>query len=325
LVIRRSILAIVVGALLLSLFVAARRHGARAQVQAAGLLQWAEHAQHTVPHTGLLVTTTFLGTATLTSEVRIARLGPGRCRIDYLSPPLQGVYAIEDGHRIWRYDPIRGVVYTDEQPMRQVLHPRQRFALLLRNYLPLLAGRARIAGRDALRLELVHRRSRQRARLFWVDAATGLILRHDEYQHDGVLSARTAYREVSFAPPSARVLRVAHPGVPVVRHTVAPLPEELLAWVVRPRYAPPGFVFEGASGSQCACSCGRPVAHLHYFDGLRSVSVFQCGHGGATAGGRDPVPLPHGNLVRVDRRGATFFIIGDAEPQELRRMAESLR
>lgn len=321
---RRGAIAIVVVAGLAALCFAGRRHADRNQSRAVALLRWADVCQRVVPHTGRLVTTLFLGASPITTEVRITRVSPGHSRIEYLSPPLKGVCAIEEGDHIWRYDPSRRVVYADEQAPAPAAHPAQALALLLRNYRPVVTGSALVAGRPAVRLELDDRRSRRRARVFWVDIVKGLILRREEYRHDGALSVRTFYRQIQFAPPEPLWPEMPLPSVRVVHHPVA-LRVSPPAAALRPRYVPEGYEYLGAVGSQCGCSCGSPVVNLRYFDGLRMISVFRCQHSqSAPAGGSESVLLPNGSLVRLVRGAVTIFVVGEADPKELRRMAESL-
>ncbi|HHX38456.1 MAG TPA: hypothetical protein GX715_00695 [Armatimonadetes bacterium] len=326
--IRRSVVAAAVVLLLLALASLAWVEGRRAPMRAEALLRWIDARRGRVPHTAVVVTTTFAGGRAITTTARLLCTGDRRSRIEYLTPPLKGVVAIQHGGRIHREGgPTPGLLMASATPCEETpsLHQR-RFELLLRNYEARDLGGARAAGRPARRLLLIHRHTHHVARRWWVDPDTGLILRTDDFRADGTVGVRTVYREVKLLPPH-RAERV-QASIPYAPEVPPPLAEaELLRYLglpgIRPRYVPVGYEYEAFSHTRCGCPCGEPVAHIQYSDGLRALSVFASRHLSAEA---EPVAvmLPVGDMLRLRHRGVAFAFLGEVGLPELHRMARSL-
>lgn len=328
--IRRWFLALASILFLLLVLIVSRRDAVRSPEIAAALLYRAETTQERMPHSGVLVTTTYTAAGPITMEARLARLGPGRVRVEYLSAPMQGVLLVEDGDRSWRFDPAQGTLITENAPAVMDAEARTRhLRLVLRNYVPQLLGRGRVASRPTHRLALISRRHGRVARKLWIDGPTGLALRWEEYEPGGRLVTRTLYRRVEFGPPPAAHVFLSPPAVAqVVRNEVREAPDPLLMQQsgftgVRPAYVPPGFEFDGCTLGRCACSCGAPVMHLRYTDGVRSISVFESPHTAPVAAAPEVIATAQGRMVRVGYGNGTFVFIGDLD-EELLRMARSL-
>lgn len=325
---RRGATATAIVLLLLAVAALARMEDRRAPMRAEALLRWADARRGDVPHAAVVVTTTFLGGQALTATARLVCSGDHQSRIEYLTPPLKGVVAVQDGIQVRREggSPPGMRMASGAPCARTVVRHRRRLELLLRNYEPRDLGGAHAAGRPVRRLLLVHRYTHHVARRWWVDAETGLILRAEDCRADGTVGVRTVYRQVEvLAPPSVCDTR-AH--LPYAAESPSPISEkEILRRLglpdIRPRYVPIGYECEAFSEARCGCSCGEPITHIQYSDGLRALSVFASRHGPAEA---EPVavPLPLGDMLRLRHRGIAFVFIGEAGLPELHRMARSL-
>lgn len=327
--IRRSAVAAIVVLLLLAIASVARIEDRRAPMRAEALLRWVDARRGHVPHVAVVMTTTFLGEQALTATARLLCRGDHHSRIEYLTPPLKGVVAIEEGTRV-RHEGSRSpamLVASGSECASAVGRHRRRLELLLRNYEPRHLGGGHTAGRPVRRLLLIHRYTHHVARRWWVDADTGLILRAEDCRADGTVGVRTVYRQVEvLPPPGGWDARASLPGAvePVAEPvTEAGLLHRLGLPGIRPRYVPLGYECEALSETHCGCPCREPIAHLQYSDGLRALSVFASRHGSPLA---EPVvvTLPLGDMLRLHHRGAEFVFIGEAGLPELRRMARSL-
>ncbi|MDH7570063.1 MAG: sigma-E factor regulatory protein RseB domain-containing protein [Armatimonadota bacterium] len=301
----------------------------RSPERAMALMLRADAMEGRVPHTGRLVTTTFSGGRAITSEVLLVATGDGRSRLEYLSAPVRGTVVVDDGERVLRYDPAQQTLFLESPWVSSAAQRQRQLLLLLQNYVPRLMGYGRVASYTTRRLGLTNRYSGWIARRLWIHEPTGLALRWEEYGRDGRLFMRTAYKHVRFGPPptlpvtalprnvaTANVVHNEFERVNPGAQQEAPLDFPVLS----PTYLPPGFVLEAFFVGRCACQCGSLVLHQRYSDGLRSISVFQSRHPvdeGAT-------PALSFGMLRVRHRGCSFVFLGDAEEEELLRMASSL-
>lgn len=143
-------------------------------------------------------------------------------------------------------------------------------SLLADHYELAVAGAARCAGRSARLVEARRRSVRgagQVAGRFWLDAATGLVLRREVYDDRGGRLSSSALLDLTVAPPAPL------PGLLAVRAPDRDDPDSTLpaaAW------HPPGALPAGLQLFDAKRrDDGRgPVLHLAYSDGLSTLSVF---------------------------------------------------
>ena len=146
-------------------------------------------------------------------------------------------------------------------------------AALLDSYDPrVVAGGARVAGRDATVVEVRSRTGARRpAARFWIDDATGLMLRREVYDGRGRTWRASAFLDLTVgggAPASA-----------VPPEAPRPWPDlgaAGLAWwrsqgADCPRRLPAGMTLLSARRTRAGSD---QAVHLHYSDGLSSLSVF---------------------------------------------------
>ena len=167
--------------------------------------------------------------------------------------------------------------------------------LLIDNYALRVTGADRVAGRRTVVVSASH--PEVATARFWVDRATGLLLRREVYGPGGSLAGASVFVDVRIEPLD--VLERLPPTLP------QPLPETMsvaaraqvtsAGWTCLSRL-PGGFFLTDVQRMT-----GRPPAvHSAYSDGLSTVSVFQ------QRGTLDTASLDRFDRVTID--GATVYL-----------------
>ncbi len=133
----------------------------------------------------------------------------------------------------------------------------------------------RIAGRNVRFLEASPRDAFRYGHRFWVDTATGLLLKSELIGQQGKILERVMFIRVNLSDtmptePVAANGVLATPPLPSAT-TAKRVDDEAAHWVVE--HTPPGFRLEGHD--QQSLGLGQaPVRRIVYSDGLATVSVF---------------------------------------------------
>jgi sigma-E factor negative regulatory protein RseB len=156
---------------------------------------------------------------------------------------------------------------------------------------------------------------------FWVDTATGLVLRRDVLDGDGRVLRSNELVDLAFARPSA-TLQAGRQLTPSGRHLdevgLADLTSQ--GWQV-PQWLPGGLTLYDARVMERS---GGPVVQLAYSDGLSTLSLFQQrGVVRTTSGGlvrrvgKGTVWQSFDTPLRVvwSTRGRTWTVVSDAPAQ----------
>ena len=109
----------------------------------------------------------------------------------------------------------------------------------------------------------------------------------------------------------------------------------LLCWavgfkVVMPKYVPQGFELDAYRLYNCPCRCGHKSAYIRYTNGMDGISVFET-PAGTGCGKMKGCIMPGGwcnvqdQTAMMTSDGKSFIVIGNVNPQELRRITDSLR
>jgi negative regulator of sigma E activity len=199
-------------------------------------------------------------------------------------------------------------------------------ALLEHNFAVVLAGRGWVAGREVDVVKALRAGDRPAA-TFWLDRATGLVLRREVYDGHGRATRASAFVDLQVRGDAAASQAPATPAIP---------PREVHAW----RDALDGKQLAAMRGHGWPCPVRLPqalqlvdarrgggdfqgIVHLSYSDGLATVSVFlQRGRldvarladsHRATMGGRavyvrDGVPM----RVTWSSQGTVYTVVADA-------------
>ncbi|MGH8969619.1 MAG: sigma-E factor regulatory protein RseB domain-containing protein, partial [Actinomycetes bacterium] len=210
--------------------------------------------------------------------------------------------------------------------------------LLTGSYRVRLAGEERVAGHRADVVEVRRAGARLPSARFWLDRATHLVLRREDYDEAGRTSRASAFVEVSLAPVAG--------GDPTGPAGTAPASQRPTAW--------PDAIDAGrlagmrAKGWDCPSRLPGPlhlvdarrsttggIVHLSYTDGLASVSVFQ--QWGRLDGDRldgyrrdevagVPVHVLDGVPQQLvwSARGRIFTVVADAPPRTVEAVVSAL-
>jgi sigma-E factor negative regulatory protein RseB len=209
--------------------------------------------------------------------------------------------------------------------------------LLTGSYRVRLAGEERVAGHLADVFEVRRAGARLPSARFWLDRATHLVLRREDYDEAGRTSRASAFVEVSLAPVASGDPTGPAATAPAQRPTAWPdaIDSARLAGMRAkgwdcPRRLPGSLHLVDARRSTTG-----GIVHLSYTDGLASVSVFQ--QWGRLDGDRldgyrrdevagvqvhvlDGVPQ---QLV-WSARGRIFTVVADAPPRTVEAVVSAL-
>jgi sigma-E factor negative regulatory protein RseB len=160
-------------------------------------------------------------------------------------------------------DPTRAG-FQDEDLRR----PELLVGLLQRSYRLVLDGTGSVAGRDT-RIVAAQRPDGGLAARFWLDEATGLLLRRDVLDRSGRLSASMRFSQVWLSGESVAYLP---PLMPSVR--TASLDQGALQQWARRGWPCPDRIGDLTLFDARPVAGAADVLHLTYSDGLSTVSVF---------------------------------------------------
>jgi negative regulator of sigma E activity len=229
----------------------------RSDPDALRLLRDAAAAVRSTPYEGTQFITTWSGSAATTSLIGVAH-SPGKGT--YIQ--VRRTTADPSGTTTYEAD-------TDDSRGGLTGFTSKMLDLMAHNYAIVHASEESVAGRSARVVE-ARRSDGSAAGRFWIDRATGLMLRRDLIDGQGRAVNITGFFDISVAEP--------RPQARVVQTFATPWGHELTAtdlgflrngdWTV-PRALPGRLeLYEARQAPQDA------VVHLGYSDGLSAVSVF---------------------------------------------------
>ncbi len=319
------------------LFVAATGVAFAQKPDPAQRVRAAYRAESTVQLSGVMRTTSTLQAGEVSSEVLVYRKA-GMTRYEYRSPELRGLVLIDRGNALIRLDPAARTATVETVHRSPV-----GVDLVLRNYQAVLAGHEQILGRQTDVVTLQPRHGSGPSRKLWIDRATGMVLRTEQYNSGGKMVSRSLYLSVDWkANPSDSLFTIpegwkqVNAPVQTERHWEKEELSKRLGFSVRePGYLPQGFVLDGfhlvlRPGAQ-------PSAHIRYVDGLNSISVFEhrCppGRGRGFQWGRrmgrrgncEFFASSEGNLLVKEVGGIRFIVVGDLPEDELQKVIDSIQ
>lgn len=180
----------------------------------------------------------------------------------------------------------------------------------------------RVAGRAATAIALDPRDPYHFGYRFWIDAASGLLLRAQRMNEDGEVVEQVAFTQLTIGrqPPSRLKPAITDTRGWQVDNLVG-RPIDLSRWKVR--WVPGGFrriaevarTLESDSGK-------RDVAQILYSDGLAGLSIFI----EPWRAERSASPLQFGALNMVGKRHGKFWltIVGEVPMASIRQVADSV-
>jgi negative regulator of sigma E activity len=269
-------------------------------------------------------------------------------RITYAAPKtLAGRVILQRGGDQWTLLPKRHVIVHDRLPSAAASKTMAaKFDLLERNYRLIVAPKpSRIADRKVFEVSVSPRDGRGVSRRLWIDPATGLVLRAENFHSDGTLAVVSYFSEIRMHPkfdqktfslaalttPQTRTIEQRDPSEQKIARE--DLPHALDGAAIAPDQLE-GYVLQSAS----LLPGKKRTLHLRYSDGLGSLSLFETLRAGKkpTRIARSlPLVLSSGKAARVTERysynvlnwdsGAiSYTLIGDASLRLLTRIADAV-
>jgi outer membrane lipoprotein-sorting protein len=297
----------------------------------------AYQAESRVSLSGVMRTTSTVQATEISSEVVVYRKA-GMTRYEYRSPELRGLVLIDKGDTLIRLDPA-----TRTATVETVHRSPATVDLVLKNYRAELSGQERLLGRQTDVITLKPQQRSGPTRKLWIDRATGVVLRTEQYNSSGKLVSRSFYSSVDWKASPPDSLFTVPEGW---RQVVAPVQTERhwekedlsrrLGFTIRePGYVPPGFVLDGFH--LVVRPNAQPSAHIRYVDGLNSISIFE--HGCPPGRGRgfqwgrrmgrrgncEFFTSNEGNVLVKEVGGIRFIVVGDLPENELQKVIDTLR
>jgi sigma-E factor negative regulatory protein RseB len=141
--------------------------------------------------------------------------------------------------------------------------------LLTNSYGLIVSGRGVVAGRPAVTIDAV-RPDGSTAGRFWLDTATGLMLRRDVMDDNGRVLRSIAYVQIDSVTAAPSHL----PPVMAVASRLGIDAGIVRAWRARGWNTDTSLAGLTLFDTRLVAGAGSPVLHLSYSDGLSSVSVF---------------------------------------------------
>jgi hypothetical protein len=279
------------------------------------------------------ISTFQIGKKLIRSEALVDRR-PHQRRIQYLTSPLDGVTIwLDHGERFY-FDPKKRQLEIFDKSQHHHGGTTGDEALVLHNYEPRLERIDTVAGRPAYRIWLAPRHRGDAWMRIWVDRQTGARLGDEDYDGDNRLLRATLFTQISFVPVAPDQFRPPQYVLSLASRTysdeaqskpVAQVSEALGFPIKLPPYVPAGYIFDGAYTYPCQCGCEKPAAQVCWTNGLKTISMFECGQlcgrGTACSFGASPRSASVGASVG----NRSFLFVGETSRTELEKMARSLK
>ena len=287
-------------------------------------------------YSGEQVTRLLRGMVRETRQI-VKHAGPGRIRMEYVSPPeLVGETILIANGRFFQYKPapenkiLEGVTAPEELVARvKDVQRRMREGRIQVK----AVGEEEVAGQDTSIVEIRPVRGGGFYLKFWIDKTTGVRLKYNNLDASGGVISESYFTKIDYNPTfSPRDFRPA--SLPDVPHEALlpkgrPLPtvaaaQAQVGYSIRQPMVPEGFRLHGA---WVADSGNRRTTILRYTDGVNNFTLFQ-----SPAPARRPVaanpfriPRMRNGVAQWGADGMAYILIGNLKPENFRAIAESLR
>jgi len=263
--------------------------------------------------------------------------GPGRTRMEYVSPPeLVGETILIANGRFFHYKPapenkiLEGVSAPEELIARvQEVHRRMREGRIQVK----VVGEEQVAGNDCSIVEIRPLRGAAFYLKFWIDKATGVRLKYNNLDASGSVISETYFTKIDYSPvfTQADFRPASLPDVP--HEALLPKGRPLatvsaaqaqVGYNIREPAIPEGFRLHGA---WVVDSGNRRSTILRYTDGVNSFTLFQAPGPGRRPAGANAFRIPRlrNGVAQWGADGTAFILIGNLKPESFRAIVESLR
>src|SRR3989449_2469596 len=204
----------------------------------------------------------------------------GKLRLEFLSPEsVSGRLIVDDGASSWQYEPSYHLVIRGPSFLRPPGSPAQAQDIL-RGYLVAVLGAEEVIGWQTI-VVAMEPRAGGAGRRYWVDQATGAVLRMEERDATGEIVFTSFFTRISFGlnlppalfrfhlPAGARIISLFLSGDPVASPQA--LRRQARFGSVVPASLPYGYRFRDGAISQYGALV-TPAAT--YTDGVGTLTVF---------------------------------------------------
>ncbi|MBV9646530.1 MAG: DUF4367 domain-containing protein [Candidatus Eremiobacteraeota bacterium] len=259
------------------------------------LLRTSVLAPHSISYVGQLETILFSTNRAQAMIVRVEHRAPNLTRRWYVAPEsLYGDYTVTRGITTFEFDTKNSRVVTSRNPaLEDQLAAGDGLALIMQNYRAVMGNEETVAGRKSDSVLLINKHTGERALRVWIDDATNLVLKKEEYRPNGSVAAEIRFDDIRYtASIPSDVFSTAVPAgyTRVNGHDYAS-PTSDVNRVVKeagfkpfvPKYLPEGFTLVSAD---VATVSDVKTLHFLYSDGLRALSLFENNLGAAADFGK---------------------------------------
>lgn len=234
----------------------------------------------------------------------LSHRAPNLYREDFTAPEgSRGKQVFRDGRQQWTYYPRRRELLHSLLARSGGTDANKVYVLLKSNYLVSVASQKQMWANRKVFLLIVTRRSNHTvARKFWIDAATGLILKWEAYNNSSRPTYTVAFSNITFHSGLTRAafvpVRPSRRGVREgeERHTpgkAIPIPSVVKklgrGWLIPPALAKYRLMRATVTPNQ------PPPLHLNYTDGLNFVILNEQ----RRTQTRMPTRVPHSRATRI--------------------------
>lgn len=265
--------------------------------------------------------------------------GPGRMRIEYMSPPaLKDETILISNGRIFHYKPNQAVVLDGIAPPEEFQSRIKELLQGVRNRAiqVLAVGEELIAGRQATIVEIRSVRGGEFYYKFWIDDQTGSRLKNESIDPQGRVVSDTYFTRIDYEPAfspqdfqPASLPNVPHepllPDRPGLASIQAAQPQ--VSYTIREPNVPTGFRLGGVW--VVPGFGGRQTIVLRYTDGVNTFALFETPM--PQREGNNPKPIGkqlgrmRNGVAHWMSDGLAFILVGNLKPENVRLIVESLQ
>lgn len=281
-----------------------------------------------------------------TVVAQVYHAAPDQFLLRFLAPRNRAGRAIlENASFQWTYIPDSKVVVQAPRPI--AMRDDSNTGLLQSNYSFTMGAKPDlIADRETYVVTLTSKSREDKALRFWIDPYTGLALRSERYHAGGNLASVSYFSEINyhpkftagtFAPTQWRDVRIdnsAHKATVAENLSASQISTSLQGRAIAPKRIRE-YRLVGVTRMEPSI---RPTLHLHYSDGLSSLSLFETlkrNRRATRMAGSRPVRIYANAYGRVSERFSysllnwdsnhlSMTLLGDLSPETLVDLATAL-
>jgi negative regulator of sigma E activity len=310
------------------------------------LLRSSIAAPKVVSYVGQFETVRFASSRASATIVKVEHRSPDLTRRWYVAPEaLYGDYVITRGISTYQFDTKGAKLTVTHNPaIDDPVIADGNFDRVLQNYRAIYDGDAIVADHATVSIVLINKYTGERTVRVWIDRATHLVLKKEEYHANGAVASQTRFEDLRYTTSipdgifstevPAGFSRVAGQEVASPSSDIEKVVHDAGFAPYKPKDLPQGFELVSADVTTVN---GVRTLHLLYSDGLRSISLFENATGAAADfGSLHPKTVNFENhdaqyvedgpttLLTWKEHDIYFALVGDLLTNELINIAKSV-